>query len=49
MPYITSSRDQIYAFTVLDTFIYIVTCFFEAAFLLFPKSIIDDIEENFRT
>ena len=47
--YITSMRDQIYAFTVLDTFIYIATYFCEAAILLILKSIIDDIEENLRT
>ena len=38
-----------YAFTVLGTFIYIATSFCEAALLLFPKSIIDGIEENLRT
>ena len=38
-----------YAFTLLGTFIYIATSFCEAALLLFPKSIIDDIEDNLRT
>ena len=49
MPYITSTRDQIYAFTMLNTFIYITTSFCEAALLLFSKSTIDDIGENLRT
>ena len=49
MPYITSLRNQIYAFAVLDTFSYIATCFCEEALLLFPKSIVDDIEGNLRT
>ena len=49
MPYITSTSDQIYAFTVLGTFVYIASSFCEAALLLFPKSIIDDIAENLRT
>ena len=44
-------RDQIYAFTVIGTFIYIAASFCEAALalLLFPKSIINDIEEDLRT
>ena len=45
----TSTRDQIYVFTVLGTFIYIATSFCDAALLLFPKSIVDHVEENFRT
>ena len=48
MPNTTSTRDYIYAFNVFRTFIYIATSFFEAALLLFPKSIIDYIEENLR-
>ena len=39
----------IYAFSVLGTFMNIATSFCEAAFLLFPISIIDDIEGNLRT
>ena len=50
MPYITFKRElEKYAFTVLGTFVYITTSYCEAGLLLFPKSIIDDIEENLRT
>ena len=50
MPYIKSKGDQIHAFTMLATFIYITPSFCEAALLLlFLKSTIDDIEGNIRT